>query len=298
MTERGQGDDKMSIFQEIESITNLWEKGKKYFSEKAIRRKYKEFPYYFKTYNKKTYINSNGDGIVFLSCKLVVLDKSKCKFIRAKLDISDAQDHVKFPSFSEMKKTKDKIPFRDFIFKIQHGKDIVTSVKENYNILSTSQRSQYEDSNRHICLKINLNANMLEENKEYQISYMFSVPGMFPIKDGYYDIKKSVNHKKQEMVSSLDIEQYCENCKFSIYLSSDICLDDMISGYVDRSGVHESSPQAANCEYFGFYCKNTMCVPNANKYQSVSFTWNVCLNPSEQNGGVENGKIVSLLTYS
>ena len=155
-----------SIFQELDAAANLYEKGKRFYNKKYLYRKYKDFPYFFANYNKKTYINKNGDGIVFMSCDIVVLDKAKTKYIKAKLDITDAKDSTTFPTFHYMQ-LPNKEPFKDYYFKVWANDNLITSVTEDYYILPEKDRSEWKRSNKKIALKINLNSNMLEENKIY-----------------------------------------------------------------------------------------------------------------------------------
>lgn len=284
-----------SVFQELDAATNLWDKGKNFYDKKCMYHRYKSFPYFFRNYKKKTYITRDGDGVVFMSCEVVVLDKANTKYIKAKLDISDAKKDANFPPFYYMSRPN-KTPFKDFYFDVWSDKDVITDVKEDYSFLPEKDKSKWRKSSKHIALKINLDSNKLEEKQIYLISYMFSVPGMFAIKDGYYSFSESSDGLFEEMVSSLDIEEYCENCKYSVYMDKDVKISGMVSAFLNKSGVDEPISIGAKHDSFGFYGKNTMTISKARKYRSVGFTWKMCENPNEQNGGVEDGEIVPVLT--
>ena len=284
----------ISVFQEIDAATNLYEKGKRFLDKKYLYRKYKDFPYFFINYNKKTYINKNGDGIVFMSCDMMVLDKAKTKYIKAKLDITDAKAESNFPTFHQMQ-LLNKEPFKDCYFKVWANDGIITSVTEDYYVLPERDRSEWKRSNKKIALRINLNSNILEEKKAYKISYMFSVPGMFPIFNGYYDEKSAQISDSEEMVSSLDIEEYCDKCKYSIYVSEDIKVKEKISGFANKSGIDDSVDISAYQQHFGFYNKNIMNVKQAKKYRSIGFKWQVQKLATEAKGDINNGEIVTVL---
>ena len=262
----------MGVLQELDAVTNLATKTKRGIGETWTKNwKYRKYPYYFNSYNKKTYVDKNGNGIVFMSCEIVVVDKIKTTYIKAKMDISDAKFNTKFPSFKKLKESRGRA-FEDFWFDAwSTEKDLITAIKEDYSILPSNQASRYKNSDKHLCIKISLNNNLLKKNRAYKIFYMFSIPGMFPIANGYYNTKSSVGGSLENCVSSLDIEEFCEKCKVSIYLSKDITLDGAVEGFASKSGVEEEKLFEVQYEDFGFYTKNTMVVNKANKYRSVGF---------------------------
>ena len=78
-----------------------------------------------------------------------------------------------------------------------------------------------------------------------------------------------------KIMVSLSLENNCDTCKYSIYLSKDIHLIDILNSFAYKSGIDEPTIPRTESRDFGFYYKTTLNIANAQKYKNTGFTWNV-----------------------
>ncbi len=251
-------------------------------SKRITKWKFKKCNYYYNNFNKKTYVDSDGNGVIVVSYELVVLNPLKTNAVYIDLNISDSQDECKLPPFSEMQE-KDLKPFKDYKFSVYSRENIIQEVKESYENMSTTEFKIRKKSKKHLGIKICLLQHTLKKNGVYHISYMFSIPKMFTIENGYLGGTTDII----PLSSNSSFDTRFNNLKCSLYLSTLIHLDGNIEpDLVDTNNNHSKNIPIKQDQSM-LYNKYMVEIKKIYKYSSFGFTWNV------QEKGVHDGKIDS-----
>lgn len=152
--------------------------------------KYEKLDYYFEKYHKHLTVYKNGNGIMINSFTLIINDINSIIPFKRELNIEDAKKEVVFPSLKEMKQTDLKYRFDRFCFRCKciNNKDLIQSVEEKYwTDDSDNDDLIARDNPKDLKWILRMNPSCVEIGKPYNIVYVISIPGMFPIKDGYFD---------------------------------------------------------------------------------------------------------------
>lgn len=169
---------------------------------------YKNLDYYFEEYHKHLTVYRNGNGIIINSFTIVVNNIDSITEFKRELDIHDAKKETEFPRLKIMKKTDLKDRFEKFGFWCQclNNDKLILAVEEKY---WTEQ-----DENSDIVSKMDpkilkwilrMNPSSIELGKPYEIVYVMSIPGMFPIVDGYFN-EESANIKGSNGIFSSQVQ--------------------------------------------------------------------------------------------
>lgn len=230
----------------------------------------KRYNYYYKNFNKKTYVDSNGNGVIVISQEIVVLDPLNTKECIVELDISDAKECCKFPGFKTMLNKKAK-PFVDFKFAYDSPENIINEASEHYEHMLSPEEKRLKENKKYISVRLSFDQHRLEKNGVYHFTYMFSIPNMFPIRNGrLVEVKK-----KTPLTSSLVCYNRYRNVKCALYLSTLIELvGDIKTKLVkDCDGSEELIVVTKNKNIL--YNKYVVEFDHADRYRYFSFNWNV-----------------------
>ncbi len=249
----------MGIPQDFLACLKLWE----YFNEHYKNFKYRKYPYYFDNFNRKVYVDSNGNGVIVVMQEIVVLDVEKTDGIKIKIDISDSQDDCEFPLFKNMLKKKLK-PFKDFKFSYSAKGNIIDKVIENYDELYPTEGRNWKNNKKAISLKMKFRKNNLKKGGRYVVRYMFSIPKMYTIVDGYFGGTKE---PLSPISSVTEFDRNFNNFKGSLYLSSSINRENDVHAYLDN----ERNNNYLYIEENMLYNKYTVNLKEAYKHSSFAF---------------------------
>lgn len=136
--------------------------------------------FYIDDYNKTVTVYKDGHGIITNSLKIKVLDWQKFnqQGMERYFDISESsKKSTKLPALQDMIAAERCSRFTGFGFWYQSTADIIQLDK----ILSDG------DYYKRWTFKVDPTRIELIKNNTIELSYAISVPGLFPVKDGYYD---------------------------------------------------------------------------------------------------------------
>ena len=226
--------------------------------------------YYFKEVNKKVFVKNNGDGLVVTSCELYVIRPENVKdFIRT-FDISDAKKQTRFPRFNQMCRKNFKC-FSDYAF--VWSSDIITSVDEYYEDDISVEDIKKRNDGKLLGLKFYVDSGKLKPKESYKIVYGYSVPGLFPIKNGKHDTSE---YKSKDYVytSSLAVQHMAIKSKISVYLEKGIVLKDAPQGNAIKISDDQATPQT-HCSSWDnvLYKKYLYEIKRPEKYSAVQIKW-------------------------
>lgn len=185
--------------------------------------------YCFKKYKKHITVYKNGNGIVINTFVIKVLNPSKIDFIYRKMNIEDGKNTSNFPKLNEMKSTNIDDRFDEFGFWFISDDQIITKAKEYYwsdeDFNKTDIRSQ--NNSKEIKWKFIINDGKIKKGKEYTITYVMSIPGMFPIENGFY-IKDLHSDEYVDYIfsSAMKVEHAIKNLQYVVSFENGINLDE------------------------------------------------------------------------
>lgn len=266
----------MFIFGEIDAVTNLCDKGFKLL--KIFRKKNNKCEdYFYDEYNKKIYVRKNGDGLIVSSCVLKVSDPIKTQYLIRTFDISDAKKNSEFDSFDKMKTNSIENIFSEFGFWYSSENNIITDVEEFYDSSDMLRR----DDKKYLSVRFIIDTTKLVQGIPYKIVYACSIPGMFPISDGRFDMSSQDRSKYIDFRSYTSALHMGHHLRFSAYFESGIDFKERPSGNVKllstvKKNKHNST-KTYNCTYKDnlFYQKYCFEVMNPQEFEEIYLKWNV-----------------------
>ena len=228
--------------------------------------------YYFEEVNKKVFIKANGDGVVVCSCDLYVINPDKVQhFVRA-FDISDAPRSTKFPPFESITKTKSAF-FNDYAFWYESESDIISGVEEYSDDDFTHEEIEKIAQRKLLGVRFFINKNKLESKRKYRIIYGYSVPKLFPIKNGKHDTSE-YDKKTYKYISSMSVKRMAKKLRLSIYLEDGICIEEAPRGNAIKVSDNQNVPSDI-CQVRDniLYSKYLYEVKRPEKYNSIQIKW-------------------------
>lgn len=276
---------------DINSAFALWDRLKKWWGSNSHTKVPKECDdYYFEEYNKKVYIRKNGSGLVVSSFILHVIDPNKLdNFVRS-LDISDGKRDAAFKDFNEMKSVPIEKVFQEYGFWCISENDIVTDVEEYYDEIDRNR----EGDNKFLSFKMLIDTAKLEKNKTYSMAYAISVPGLFPIEDGRFDVLAADRDKYPDFNSFISASHFGDHLRFSLYFEKGIVFKAKPKGNAKRRSTAPLKIEdisGKKCEFKDniFYQKYHFEIEHPQDYESIYMKWNV-KNPETKKGGIQMDK--------
>lgn len=264
----------MGLIGEINAAVSLSEKGWNLF--RLFRKnKIKCDDYYYEEYNKKVYIRKNGDGLILCSCRLRVIDPTRTESIVRTLDISDAKISSKFEPFETMLNKPIENMFTEYGFWYISDNDIITDVTEYYE----DDDIKRTNDDKFISIKLQFDTAKLQKVKVFDFSYGFSIPGLFPIKDGRFDLDEQDRNVYVKFSSHVSTSHIGHHLRFSVYFEDGIEFKEKPKGHVELSSAVKTKKKKRStyvCEFKDniFYKKYHFEVPNPEDYRDIYIEWN------------------------
>jgi hypothetical protein len=171
-----------------------------------IRFRRNKICYYIDNSTKSVTIYKNGHGIIINTLRLKILDKlafNKDGLIRTIDFCNTTKKNVKLPPFEDMINADKINRFTDYGFWYQS----TSNVMKHHVLIDEGTKKQ-------LSFKLDLSVD-IDEDEFIEFTYSFSIPGLFPISDGYFDIENALIETPFE--TSLNIENQIN--KFTYILS-------------------------------------------------------------------------------
>lgn len=266
----------MGLLGEIDAATNLGVKGFKLFSFLNKNNKLCK-DYYYEEYNKKIFIKKNGDGLIVSSCILRVVDPLKTDSLIRTLDISDAKIGTHFETLEKMRTTSIDNIFSEYGFWYKSENDIVSDVEEYYEEENVSKKN----NDKFISIKMIIDTTKLEAGRTYKIMHAFSIPGLFPIENGRFDVVNQDRNNYKEFRSYVSTSHIGHHLRFAAYFEEGIDFKERPSGNKILSSAarknKKNSEKTHNCIFKDnvFYKKYHFEIENPQEYSSIYMKWNI-----------------------
>lgn len=197
---------------------------------------YEEFEYYFESYHKHLTVYKNGNGILINSFTVVINDINAISEFKREIDITDAKVTTEFPKMNIMKREKLNNRFSNFGFwyKCLNNKDLIKSVTENYWSENSKEIDNVSKSNPKILKWImEMNPSSIEIGKPYDIVYIMSIPGMFPIENGYFmESIANIKGTNGKFQSRFGVKHAIKNLKYTVSFENGLILNNNPNGNI------------------------------------------------------------------
>ena len=228
--------------------------------------------YYFEEVNKKVFVKTNGDGVVVCSCDLYVINPEAVEHFVRLFDISDAPKATKFPPFDSISKSKNDF-FNGYAFWHESESGIISGVEEYCDDDFTHEEVQKIAERRLLGVRFFINKNKLESKRKYRIVYGYSVPKLFPIKNGKHD-SSDYSKKTYKYTSSMSVKRMAKKLRLSVYFEDGICIEDAPRGNAIKVSNNQSVPSDI-CQVRDniLYTKYLYEVKRPEKYNSIQIKW-------------------------
>lgn len=267
----------MSKLSAVNAVLGIAEKITKLLS--IIHNHYKKEEkcddYYYEEYNKKIFVRKNGDGVVVSSCVLKVVDPNEVRSLIRTLDISDAKKSSHFDTLEKMQQTSLDDVFSSFGFWYTSENDIVTDVEEFYE----GADSHRKNDDRFISIKLIIDTAKIEAGKTYRITHAFSVPGLFPIADGRFDVLEQNRDDYPDFGSHIVTEHISHHLSFAAYFEEGIVFKDRPKGHYKSTRASKKNKRdiTTACQFKDniFYQKYSFHLENPQDYTDISIKWNL-----------------------
>lgn len=259
----------MGFLQDAVSIITIVKEFKNLFSEGVMLLNNKD--YYFKDFHRKTFVNSNGNAVIYFEQIIHIVNPDKCNFLTVDLDVSDGKDCCEFPEFKEMI-SEDKKYFGDYKFSCVANDNILGNICEDYSHLNSAERKNLIKSKKFISIKIPFKRSCLKAHTDYKVAYAFSIPNMCPIVNGRLGGIQDV--EKFEYVESwVSCAKRHKKLKYSLYLSNEIQLYDDVISTVRLQDSNDATPNHIDNYNFLLYNKYVCKIKKAYKYRDICIKW-------------------------
>lgn len=204
------------MIHEIADAITIIEKVKNIFLSIGLFRgkiKYRKNNYYIESYKKHLTVYKNGNGILIVNLKLKIISPQKVKKISRLLDCSDGKKTLVFPKLENMRECDISDRFDNYGFWYTSDKNIVTGIEG----MTTNQ-------NKILNWKFIIDESKLKKGQSYNISYVISVPNMFPITNGNYDMSllSRKNQTNYKFTSSLQVDHEIKEIEYAISFENGI----------------------------------------------------------------------------
>lgn len=135
-------------------------------------------------------VYKDGHGILREKIKFKILNPQAFTEFPRRLNIEDAKKGVEFAPLDNLMKCDLEKRFSEMGFWYSKDAGLIDDVQEFYwNDDPSIERedAKSKENPREIRFKFKINNGVAVNRKNGTIEYAFSIPGMFPIKDGYFD---------------------------------------------------------------------------------------------------------------
>lgn len=242
----------------------------------------KQKEYYFKEYTKHVTIYKNGNGIIINSFKIKIVNAKKMGCIYRKLNIKDGYKEASFPKLNEMKSTKIDDRFKKFGYWAKSSNDILTKSKEyywddnDYNKVDPDAKAD----DKELRWKLILNDGKIKNRGEYEITYVISIPGMFPIENGFYynDLHNPKYIDNYDFSSSIKVEHEIKKLNYIVSFEHGINIDEtpLCYMYSHNNNNHSNKKKIHGKEIDNYIFRKFEYNIKRPKYQrNIKINWNI-----------------------
>lgn len=211
----------MGLGGELNSWLSIFEKVGKLWKRCAFKIQAKQIKgaYYFEEYNKSVTVYKNGLGILITTIKLKVLDPDNTKEIERELNISDGKISAGFPSWHELLRTDTDDRFTKYGLWYQSDDNVVTAARENH------EDTRSKKDKKILQWRFTLCKSKLKRGQNYTITYVVSVPGMFPISNGCFDLSE-LEDEDYKFNSQIHVKHLMKKLIYTISFEHGINLEE------------------------------------------------------------------------
>lgn len=181
--------------------------------------KLKNTDFYFKETTREVSLDMNGNGIITHKIDICVVNPVITCEIKRSLNIEDSNIDTKFTSLEEMMKSDiHKAPY-NLGFWYTSTENIIQDVEEKY----WDPHSPVAVNNpKELQWIFKLNSNKLTPNSVYRILYVISVPGMYPMSNGFIDVSKMPQNIPKSFYTQMKISHLAKKVTYILNLDSGI----------------------------------------------------------------------------
>jgi len=178
--------------------------------------------FFIKEYRKSVTVYKNGHGFVVNSLNINVLKPNETKQFKRRINIAGSKKQNKFPTLSKMLETSKIDRFTSFGFWCSCDKnDVVQCIEEKYWNYDENEDVNSRDNPRELKWIIEFNSNNLRKNDNFNITYTFSIPDMYPIDNFKFDGNNCPNTEDTNMYCTTCVEHYLEKMVYIIAFEKD-----------------------------------------------------------------------------
>lgn len=149
--------------------------------------------YVILNFTKDVAIYRNGHGIITCSLDILVINPANISKISRSLNVEDACSTTQFPKLDEMKSCKCKDRFTNYGFWYKSTSDFISDVVEFYwDDNDENKENPISKKNpQEIRYQFLVDQSKISKNGVYNLTYAFSIPGLYPITEYKYDSTKN-----------------------------------------------------------------------------------------------------------
>lgn len=249
---------------------------------------YENLDYYFEDYHKHLTVYKNGNGIIINSFDLIINDINSITQFKRELNIEDAKISADFPSLKIMKNTNLKYRFEKFCFRCKciNNKDLILSVEEKYwTDDSDNDDVSARDNPKDLKWILKMNPSCIEIGKPYHIVYVISIPGMFPIENGFF--KETIANKKGthgNFSSKFIVNHKVKKFIYTISFENELSLYQKPTGKITCINGTKNIPFINDNNII--YDKYIFSAENLAVGSSININW--CFKENRKKGGKRN----------
>lgn len=249
--------------------------------DKDLSKIYDSRDYRFEEYNKHVTVYRNGNGILIVSFLMKVRKPERIKGLYRRLGIKDSKNTTIFPKLNDMKSENIDNRFTCYGFWVDSDDNIVTKAQEHYwsdDDYNTVDQIAKNDK-KELRWKFIINEGKLTKRKKYRITYIISVPGMFPIENGFYyrDLHNPI-FENYVFNSSMTVEHVIKKLSYTVSFENGIELDEMPRCVIcqPKKGSLKQDPLIHGSENDNIIFKKFTYTIKSPKFKSkIKINWNI-----------------------
>jgi hypothetical protein len=256
-------------------LLNIWV----WFYENYYLKWYKKENYYYKECTKHVTVFKNGHSIVINTSLVRILIPEKSKQITRKITLEDAKKGVAFKDLEVLLNQKVEKRFDDYILWV------VSDSHKNINLVQKVD-GETKENGKVLDLKFIVDNRVYKKfNKDANFSFAFSVPGMYPIIEGFKD-HNNIFKKDFKYTSSTCIDKRIKKFTFILSFEKGILVESnpylaifiLDKDYDDNIIYHKIDEKSFESIDDLFYDKYVYTVKNPKIMHVYESTWEVKSN--------------------
>lgn len=249
--------------------------------DKDFSKIYDSRDYRFEEYKKHLTVYRNGNGILIASFVMKVRKPERINALYRRLGIKDSKKTTSFPKLNEMKSESIDNRFIKHGFWVNSDEKIVTKAQEYYWSEDdyTNVDEIAKNDKKELRWKFLINEGKLIKGKKYRITYIVSVPGMFPIENGFYyrDLHDEI-FENYVFNSAMKVDHVIKKLTYIVSFENGIELDEMPRCVVcqPKSGSSKQNVLVHGVEEDNIiFRKYTYNIKNPKFKSKIKIQWNI-----------------------